>query len=298
MICFNENGNDVMTVEGLMEYLSIGKTTAYKLLKSGKIKIAVCDSDMEVAHDLKNLIEGENIAATVKIFSSAADLLAAYASVASRSCFRAGASCASADDFHICFLDIKGIDGLKLAQKIRQREEQTGKTKSVIIFVTGYSEHMEDAFDVHAFHYLVKPVNKEKFRHVLQDALKEIETLRQAEKYILVSMTDSETYSSVKRKIFLKDILYVESDNKKVIVHMDNEILRVQGTMNEFESVCGKNFYRCHRCYLVNFAKITAYSQNEITVDGGDKIMLAYKKYTAFVKAYLAYAKEGGTVNV
>ena len=38
MFCFDEKESDVFTVEGLMEYLSIGKTTAYKLLKSRKIK--------------------------------------------------------------------------------------------------------------------------------------------------------------------------------------------------------------------------------------------------------------------
>ena len=39
MICLDEKKSDVMTVEDLMEYLSIGKTTAYKILKSGKIKV-------------------------------------------------------------------------------------------------------------------------------------------------------------------------------------------------------------------------------------------------------------------
>ena len=33
----NESGN-ILTVEELMKYLSIGRTTAYKLLQSGKIK--------------------------------------------------------------------------------------------------------------------------------------------------------------------------------------------------------------------------------------------------------------------
>ena len=30
--------DDVLTVQGLMDYLAIGKNTAYELLKSGKIK--------------------------------------------------------------------------------------------------------------------------------------------------------------------------------------------------------------------------------------------------------------------
>ena len=38
MICFDEKKNEVFTVENLMEYLSVGRTTAYKLLRSGKIK--------------------------------------------------------------------------------------------------------------------------------------------------------------------------------------------------------------------------------------------------------------------
>ena len=38
MIYLNENQSDVFTVDDLTEYLSIGKTTAYKLLKSKKIK--------------------------------------------------------------------------------------------------------------------------------------------------------------------------------------------------------------------------------------------------------------------
>ena len=38
MICFEEKKSKVFTVEDLMEYLSVGRTTAYKLLRSGKIK--------------------------------------------------------------------------------------------------------------------------------------------------------------------------------------------------------------------------------------------------------------------
>lgn len=38
MLCEQEHG-DIMTVEDLMAYLNIGRTTAYKLLQSGKIKV-------------------------------------------------------------------------------------------------------------------------------------------------------------------------------------------------------------------------------------------------------------------
>ena len=38
MLCEQEHG-DIRTVEDLMAYLNIGRTTAYKLVKSGKIKV-------------------------------------------------------------------------------------------------------------------------------------------------------------------------------------------------------------------------------------------------------------------
>lgn len=239
------------------------------------MKIAVCDSDVEVCEDIRNLIVQQRSGAQVAIFSSAEELLGAGA------------------DFHIYFLDIKGISGMELAHAIRQRQEEQGTLRSIIIFVTGFSEHMEEAFDVQAFHYLLKPVKPDKFRQVLERAWKEAEFMgKQEEAYILLKLP------SRKKKFLLKDIFYVESGNKKVIVHAVDGIYEVQGKMGDLETAFGESFYRCHRCYLVNFARISSYNQNEIVMANGDRIMLAYKKYSAFVKAYLSYAKGGGIVNV
>ena len=82
------------------------------------------------------------------------------------------------------------------------------------------------------------------------------------------------------------------------MVHTTEGIYEIQGKMDDFELAFGSSFYRCHRCYLVNLSKISSYRQNEIEIANGDKILLAYKKYSAFVKAYLSYAKRGGMVNV
>jgi len=159
--------------------------------------------------------------------------------------------------------------------------------------VTGYREYMEEAFDVHAFHYLLKPIHPDKFALVLERAWQEAEYRdNQQDGSILLKI------SNRKMKVFLRDIYYVESNNKKVSVHTVDGVYEVQGKMDEFETMFGSSFYRCHRCYLVNFAKISSYHQNEIIIENGERIMLAYKKYSAFVKAYLSYAKGGGIVNV
>lgn len=239
------------------------------------MRVAVCDSDKEICQDIRNMVIGQKSEAVVEIFLSAEELL------------QAGM------DFHIYFLDIKGISGLELAHKIREKQEEKGGCRSIIIFVTGYREHMEEAFDVQAFHYLLKPIRPEKFHHVLQRAWKEAEFMKkQQEGYVLLKIPGR------KKKVLLRDIFYVESSNKKVRVHAAEGIYEVQGKMDEFEALFGPSFYRCHRCYLVNFAKISSYKQNEIVLANGDCILLAYKKYSAFVRAYLGYAKGGGIVNV
>lgn len=243
-----------------------------------KIKIAVCDSDKQVLDYLRDMIIRQQPAAEVTTFSSAEGLLQ------------------SGTDFSIYILDVKGVDGMEIASILRSREQVT---RSIIIFVTGYREYMPAAFDVQAFHYLLKPIDKEKFAQVLENACLEAAHIqKQKEEYILLKVNDGQNSSWERRKVWLMDILFIESNNKTQVLHAVDGTYEVQGKMDEFEQALGDGFYRCHRCYLVNFAKIVAYSQNEIQVTGGEKIMLAHKKYPAFVKAYMRYAKGGGMVNV
>ena len=144
---------------------------------------------------------------------------------------------------------------------------------------------MEAAFDVNAFHYLIKPINAEKFSEVFSRAWKEVETsLEQTKKHIIVKS------SGTQQKLLLKDIYYIESGNKKVIFHTINGSLEVYGKMEELEKELENIFYRCHRCYLVNMEKISAYS--------GDNLLLARKKYSDFIKTYMRYVKNGRIVHV
>ena len=57
-------------------------------------------------------------------------------------------------------------DGMALAKKLRER---ASGTQPVIIFVTGYERYVFDAFDAGAFHYLLKPVDEEKFSQMKMD---------------------------------------------------------------------------------------------------------------------------------
>ena len=240
------------------------------------MKIAICDDDEKTKEYIVSLIKKQYPNAKICCFSTAEELIAGR------------------NFFDICFLDIEmgSVSGIELAKRIRKEQENSRK-RSIIIFVTAFQEYMEDAFDVNAFHYLVKPIKEKKFAEVFQRAVNEVASASERrEKYIIVK--DGEN----KKKLLLREIQYIESSDRKVIFHMDNGLTETYARMYDLENSLGDSFFRTHRCYIVNLEKVTAYSANSIQVLNGDSIMLAEKKYTDFVKTYLRYAKNGGIVNV
>ena len=241
------------------------------------MKIAVCDDDRAARQHIISLINEQIDGAEITAFAAGEEMLK------------------SKEDFDISFLDMEmnELSGMDVARHIRQEQEEKGSSKSIIIFVTGYDKYMNDAFDVSAFHYLMKPINEEKFRTVFKRALKELFAAeKRTNRYILVKS------SRTQQKVYLKDIYYIESANKKVIIHTTTGTLESYGKMEELEQMTGSSFYRCHRCYLVNMEKIASYTADSIQITNGEKLILAQKKYVEFVRQYMKYAKEGGIVNV
>lgn len=239
------------------------------------MKIAVCDDDKASREHIVSLITEQIQDAEITTFATGEEMLNVQTT------------------FDISFLDVEmnGISGMEVAHHIRQ-EEPRGR-KSIIIFVTGYEKYMNCAFDVSAFHYLLKPIDEEKFYAVFERALRELSMAKDHTKRFILLKSQG-----VQRKVYIKDIYYIESANKKVILHTKTGILETYGKMEEYAQMTGSGFYRCHRCYLVNMEKIASYNSNTITLVNGEQLILAQKKYNDFIKQYMKYARDGGIVNV
>lgn len=231
------------------------------------MNIAICDDESRVRAGIKNVLKEAFPGTEIKEFTSGQELLEAVG-----------------QDYlpDIVLMDIamNGMDGMETARKLREQYQV------LLIFVTGVREQVFQAFDVGAFHYLLKPVEKEKLLSVMARAAAEVEKNGAKPKSMLVKVPGGY------RKVNTEDILYAESDGRKVILHMKQENLEFYEKMEELEQRLGEGFYRCHRGYLVSLSEIRGYDKANIRMSNGETVYLAKRKYSEFVQTYCRYLQE------
>ncbi len=100
------------------------------------------------------------------------------------------------------------------------------------------------------------------------------------------------------QKVFLKDILYIESIGRIIKIHCNNGTLETYEQIGILEDkLSDKFFFRCHKCFLVNLNFVDAFNKTEVRLENGEKIMLAKRRYEDFQKAILSYMKiKGGII--
>lgn len=230
------------------------------------LQIAVCDDDKSMGDYLKQLIMrrlSKDSNYKISVFSTGKELLS------------------SSINYDIFFLDIelKDINGIDMARKLRQ------ESGAVIVFVTALKEYVFDAFDVQAFQYLLKPIDEEKFFQVLDKAIIECRTMKQTEPLVI-------RINGAYRNIQKNNILYAENEGRKVVLHLkDGQQIAYYAKMSELEILLGKQFFRCHRGYLVNLSDIQSYDVGNIQLKNGENILMAKQKYSEFVSAYMEFLR-------
>lgn len=192
----------------------------------------------------------------------------------------------STESFDIIFLDIimHGLDGMRTAQMFREKAFD-----KILIFISSSREYVLKAYDVEAFQYLLKPVQEEKLKSVLQKAI--LKTEKQLQEFIIVSRERQ------KRKLFLNDIYYFEIKGRLIDVHGAEGIFTYYGQIGVLESFLqGKGFFRCHKSFLINLKYVEGYRRQEVVLDNGERIMIAKRRYEEFSKEILSYMRDHGGI--
>ncbi len=175
----------------------------------------------------------------------------------------------------LIFLDIQmpEITGLQFVSTL--------KNPPSIIFTTAHRDFAPEAFDLDVVDYLLKPISFERFikavNKFFDHQMGSVEQLHKqagGETFIYVK-ADRKTH-----KILLDEIIFIESLDDYVKVHLGNEVLITRENISSFEQkLQGNQFVRIHRSYIVNIHRISAIASEGIEIA---KIRLpfgrAYKK--------------------
>lgn len=237
------------------------------------MQIAICDDDKDVREMLAEKVKRLFPQCVLSLFSSGEAVLVSPIK----------------PDILLLDIQMAGKSGMETARELRKHNKKT-----ILIFVTALEEYVFQAFDVGAFHYLVKPFDNKKFMEVLLSAAKEYEERMQDERALRketpkIMITTGGKHIAIRPE----DIVYAEVFNRKVIIHTLDADIEYYGKMKELEEQAGEDFYRPHRAYLINFDFIKKYDATTIYLEKG-QAMMAKQNYQDFVKCYLKYNQKKG----
>ena len=161
----------------------------------------------------------------------------------------------------ILFLDIemRKMDGIELGKKLRERSYQT-----LIIYVSGYEQYMRQLFEAEPFRFLSKPLKQEELENVLDKAFERISRFHRE----LFTIRFGKNVVN----LLCRDIVYLESNKRKVIVHTVRGEYEYYHKLDEAEEellAISADFVRIHKAYLVNMEHVEAFQYEKLALRDG-----------------------------
>lgn len=163
-----------------------------------------------------------------------------------------------------CHIDVIFLD-IKMPRIIGTEFFKNLSHPPKVIFVTAYREYAVDGFELDAVDYLVKPVSFERFLKAVTKLNKLIGSEAPVATSTSASPADAFVYLKVDRdmrKIFINDIVYMESwkDYVKVFLTGEKSFLVKQSISTMENLFSDHKFMRIHRSYIISLDKISCYN--------------------------------------
>lgn len=173
----------------------------------------------------------------------------------------------------ILFLDIDLGDetGIEVAAWVTRNYPDV-----ITVFVTGHREFAEEAFEVEAMGYLVKPYDISKMENVLKKAMNLLQNNQKEKISTEIVITDE----NIKKKIDCRDILYIERQQSKSIIKTQQKEYQVYETMTSLCDRIGESFIRVNQGEVVNLNMIKEIKGNTVYLKNGMEMSIGrtYRK--------------------
>ncbi|GFI10318.1 transcriptional regulatory protein BtsR [Lachnospiraceae bacterium] len=231
------------------------------------IRIAICDDEKHMSDHIRSFVfdffRKKNREISLRMFSSGEELLSYNGQL------------------DLLFLDIqmKDMDGMETARKLR-----AGQFRGVLIFITVLKEMVFQSFEVQAYDYLVKPVDKKQFEKTMERLYASMQNA--SEDSLLVQ-------KGYEGRIIPKDeIVFCEIIDRKIYLHLvSGEVVDYYERIEKLETKLDNRFYRCHRSYLINLKHLKGYKNGTACMDNGKEIPVSRLRSREFSGVVLQYMK-------
>lgn len=239
------------------------------LLYNVIMKIAICDDNKIQLHMITQMLDSYvtpgGDAVRCDVYENALDLLSALP-------FR---------HYDALLMDIlmPGFNGIEAARDIRKSNEEIP-----IIFLTSSPEFAVESYRVHAFDYLMKPVDANE----LFKGLDRIFTMKKE----CVSQSLTIHTSKAVHVIPLSKLEYVEINNRTLLFHLsDGDVKPILGRLSDYEErlLSHPAFLKVHRSYVVNMELMKALNKNSFVTMTGKSIPISRNLLADVQNQYMNY---------
>lgn len=162
-------------------------------------------------------------------------------------------------DLYILDIEMPGMNGLKLAKSIREKD-----SRALFVFLTSYTRYKKDVFDVVTFDFIEKPISDEKLLQILE---------RAATYLNITSQHFSFGYRASRYSLKYDRILYIEKKGRQALIHTFEDVYKTNMTLEEiWKQLNPKSFVHIHSSYIINLYNLDR-KDNEIAImRNGEKL--------------------------
>lgn len=182
------------------------------------------------------------------------------------------------EDIFLVFLDYEMPErnGMDTARLLKQ------KNKDILIaFLTSHPEKMQNAFEVKAFRYILKPLKHHDLENCMNAALAELNQSK-------VILSDQ----GIQKIVSLKEIHYIEAGDNYTYVRTDSTVYHSKYTMSEWEAIVkDEGLVRCHKAYIVNLKYVDEIYTDYIVLYSKEKVLLSRRSRKDFQQKLVNYIK-------
>ncbi len=217
------------------------------------IKIAICDDQeifcQEIERKVSEIFDKFGVEIDVDVYFSGKRFLKVLS---------------ESDDvaYDLIFLDVHldGISGISIGNEIKKPQYQF---INKIVYISSDLSKVYDSFSAEPFGFIPKPIDKTALESTIGRFLKRHSCFKEIFSY---------KFKKITYRLLVKDIVFFESNDKKILIHkLNGEIDVFYDTLDRVEAyLSNSKFLRINKSYLVNTYYVSEIKYDNMTVINGE----------------------------